>query len=294
MDKMRRILVHVCKDRAAPQRAQFVQSITSHFGDRGDDEVEVNCSLEKNQFIISRAEKGQGTPLKRPAFCPIKHLSVAEAAAIPLDVQQRGVDVGVAIILQTANERVLLTRRAKELRIFPNVWVPPAAGGRPQGIAGGNWTETGTGGSFSKDPGTLGVGVSSHAVQRTSSETSHRHLHAAAVLPLSPAAPGDSCVTGVSEPVSGRGQRLSVGRQPAGQSRRVRRGRRGRRGSAARPAEQHQCVAGLPRRSSERLRSASGNVGQPGASQRPGRGAGQHRDQVCPGGVAADPGDPDP
>ncbi|XP_037639601.1 nucleoside diphosphate-linked moiety X motif 17 [Sebastes umbrosus] len=125
MDKMRRILVHVCKDRAAPQRAHFVQSITGHFSDCGDDEVEVNCSLEKNQFVLYRGDKGQGTPLKRPAFCPIKHLSVTEAAAIPLDVQQRGVDVGVAIILQTANQRVLLTRRAKELHVFPNVWVPP-------------------------------------------------------------------------------------------------------------------------------------------------------------------------
>lgn len=125
MDKMRRILVHVCKDRAAPQRAHFVQSITGHFSDGGEDEVEVDCSLEKNQFILYRGDKGQGTPLKRPAFCPIKHLSVTEAAAIPLDVQQRGVDVGVAIILQTANQRVLLTRRANELRIFPNVWVPP-------------------------------------------------------------------------------------------------------------------------------------------------------------------------
>uniref|UniRef100_A0A3B4WL38 Nudix hydrolase domain-containing protein n=1 Tax=Seriola lalandi dorsalis TaxID=1841481 RepID=A0A3B4WL38_SERLL len=87
------------------------QSITGHFMDGGDDEVEVNCSLEKNQFILFRGDKGQGIPLK--------------AAAIPLDVQQRGVDVGVAILLQTANQRVLLTRRAKELRIFPNVWVPP-------------------------------------------------------------------------------------------------------------------------------------------------------------------------
>ncbi|KAI3360808.1 hypothetical protein L3Q82_012881, partial [Scortum barcoo] len=125
MDKAKRILVYVCKDRAAPQRAQFVQSITGHFSDRGDDEVEVNCSLEKNQFVLSKGDQGQGIPLRRPAFCPIKHLSVTEAAAIPLDVQQRGVDVGVAIILQTANQRVLLTRRAKELRIFPNVWVPP-------------------------------------------------------------------------------------------------------------------------------------------------------------------------
>ncbi|GAA6232409.1 nucleoside diphosphate-linked moiety X motif 17-like [Lates japonicus] len=125
MDKVRRILVCVCKERASPQRAPFVQSITGHFIDGGDDEVEVNCSLENNQFVVFRGEKGGGVPLKRPAFCPIKHLSVTEAAAIPLDVQQRGVDVGVAVLLQTANQRVLLTRRAKELRIFPNVWVPP-------------------------------------------------------------------------------------------------------------------------------------------------------------------------
>ncbi|XP_051255332.1 nucleoside diphosphate-linked moiety X motif 17 [Dicentrarchus labrax] len=101
------------------------QSVTGQFSDGGADEVEVNCSLEKNQFILYRGDKERGVPLKRPAFCPIKHLSVTEAAAIPLDVQQRGIDVGVAIILQTANQRVLLTRRAKELRIFPNVWVPP-------------------------------------------------------------------------------------------------------------------------------------------------------------------------
>ncbi|XP_024858710.1 nucleoside diphosphate-linked moiety X motif 17 isoform X2 [Kryptolebias marmoratus] len=101
MEKVRRILVYVCKDRAAPQRAQFLQSVTGHFSDGGDDEVE------------------------RPSFCPIKHLSPTEAAAIPLDVRQRGVDVGVAILLQTANQRVLLTRRAKQLRIFPNIWVPP-------------------------------------------------------------------------------------------------------------------------------------------------------------------------
>ncbi|XP_068425805.1 nucleoside diphosphate-linked moiety X motif 17 [Clinocottus analis] len=122
MDKVRRVLVHVCGEQAAPQRALFVQSVTGHFSNEGDDEVEVSCSLEKRQFILYR---GGGTTLKRPTFCPIKHLSVMEAAAIPLAVQQRGVDVGVAIILQTANQRVLLTRRAKELRIFPNVWVPP-------------------------------------------------------------------------------------------------------------------------------------------------------------------------
>ncbi|XP_055019590.1 nucleoside diphosphate-linked moiety X motif 17 isoform X3 [Boleophthalmus pectinirostris] len=88
METLRRVLVFVAKDlqRSSPQKVQFLQ---------------------------------------RPSFCPIKHLSVTEAAAIPLDVRQRGVDVGVAILLQTSNQRLLLTRRAKHLRIFPNVWVPP-------------------------------------------------------------------------------------------------------------------------------------------------------------------------
>ncbi|XP_041650322.1 nucleoside diphosphate-linked moiety X motif 17 isoform X3 [Cheilinus undulatus] len=102
-----------------------LKSLTGHFSDGGDDEVEVTYSLEKNQFLLSRGETGRRVPLKRPAFCPIKHLSAKEATAIPLDIQERGVDVGVAILLQTTNQRVLLTRRANELRIFPNVWVPP-------------------------------------------------------------------------------------------------------------------------------------------------------------------------
>lgn len=124
-DVMKRILVHVCRDQMAPQRAQFVQSLTGHLGEGEADEVQVSCSLEKNRFVLRRGAGGGALRLKRPPFCPIKHLSVTEAAALPLDVKQRGIDVGVAILLQTANQRVLLTRRAEELRIFPNVWVPP-------------------------------------------------------------------------------------------------------------------------------------------------------------------------
>uniref|UniRef100_A0A1A8Q1M0 m7GpppN-mRNA hydrolase NUDT17 n=1 Tax=Nothobranchius rachovii TaxID=451742 RepID=A0A1A8Q1M0_9TELE len=125
MNKVRRILVYVWRDRAAPQQAPFLQSVTGFFTDGGDDEVEVNCLLEKNQFILSEGDRGHRIRLKRPSFCPIKHLSASESAVIPLDVEQRGVDVGVAVLLQTVNQRVLLTQRAKHLRIFPNVWVPP-------------------------------------------------------------------------------------------------------------------------------------------------------------------------
>lgn len=37
----------------------------------------------------------------------------------------RGVDLGVAVILQSSDQTVLLTRRTCTLRISPNLWVPP-------------------------------------------------------------------------------------------------------------------------------------------------------------------------
>jgi len=37
----------------------------------------------------------------------------------------RGVDVGVAIILESSDELILITKRSQKMRTFPNVWVPP-------------------------------------------------------------------------------------------------------------------------------------------------------------------------
>lgn len=123
MDKLRRVLVYVAKDRSSPQKVPFLQSVLGLL-EAADDELKVDFKLEQNHFILFRDSTNQ-VPLRRPSFCPIKHLSVTEAATIPLDVRERGVDVGVAILLQSSNQRLLLTRRAKDLRIFPNVWVPP-------------------------------------------------------------------------------------------------------------------------------------------------------------------------
>ncbi|XP_058863490.1 nucleoside diphosphate-linked moiety X motif 17-like isoform X4 [Acipenser ruthenus] len=86
MAKVRRVLVYLSKENSLPRCVEFVQ---------------------------------------RPSFCPFKHLSVSEASMLPLDILDRGVDVGVAVLLQSANQKVLLTRRASSLAIFPNVWVPP-------------------------------------------------------------------------------------------------------------------------------------------------------------------------
>uniref|UniRef100_G1QBF9 m7GpppN-mRNA hydrolase NUDT17 n=1 Tax=Myotis lucifugus TaxID=59463 RepID=G1QBF9_MYOLU len=37
----------------------------------------------------------------------------------------RGVDLGVAVVLQSSDQTVLLTRRTRTLRVSPNLWVPP-------------------------------------------------------------------------------------------------------------------------------------------------------------------------
>ncbi|KAI2654974.1 Nucleoside diphosphate-linked moiety X motif 17 [Labeo rohita] len=125
MEKVRKILVHLSKENAAPQCARFVQSITGHFVGSVEDQATVSCSLENNRFIVCDRLCDGGVPLKRASFCPIKYLSHSEADSLPQDTLSRGVDVGVAVLLQSANQRLLLTRRASSLRIFPNVWVPP-------------------------------------------------------------------------------------------------------------------------------------------------------------------------
>ncbi|KAG8545216.1 hypothetical protein GDO81_021212 [Engystomops pustulosus] len=101
--------------------------VTGFYGTENPDGVTVNCGLDHNRFIISdRPFNGsRKAELQRPAFCPIKNLSAEQAASLPEEISGRGVDVGVAILLESVNKRILLTRRSKGLHIFPNVWVPP-------------------------------------------------------------------------------------------------------------------------------------------------------------------------
>lgn len=127
MESAKRILVYLRKETSLLQCAKFMQGITGHYASGSRDWATVNCGLDHNQFIISdRPFSGsRAVELQRPAFCPIKNLTADQAASLPEEIRGRGVDVGVAILLQSVNRRILLTRRSKELRIFPNVWVPP-------------------------------------------------------------------------------------------------------------------------------------------------------------------------
>ncbi|XP_073495426.1 nucleoside diphosphate-linked moiety X motif 17 isoform X2 [Phyllobates terribilis] len=127
MESAKRVLVYLRKETSLLQCAKFVQGVTGHFAPGGQDRATVNCGLDHNQFIISDQpfRGSRKAQLQRPSFCPIKNLTVEQAMSLPEELTSRGVDVGVAVLVQSVNKRVLLTRRAKELRIFPNVWVPP-------------------------------------------------------------------------------------------------------------------------------------------------------------------------
>ena len=62
---------------------------------------------------------------QHPSGCPCRFLTPADIANIPTSCKSRGVAVGVAVLLQSSDGHILLTRRAQHMRTFPSVWVPP-------------------------------------------------------------------------------------------------------------------------------------------------------------------------
>lgn len=67
----------------------------------------------------------QGLRLEHAQGCPCRFLTSTDIANIASETKSQGVVVGVAVILQSSDRHVLLTRRAKHMRTFPGVWVPP-------------------------------------------------------------------------------------------------------------------------------------------------------------------------
>lgn len=70
---------------------------------------------------------------QRPPFCPFAALDQQPRPPGTELPTSRGVDLGVAIILQSSDQTVLLTRRTRTLRVSPNLWVPP--GELPEDLA---------------------------------------------------------------------------------------------------------------------------------------------------------------
>ena len=83
--------------------------------------------LRENKLILSKDSPSSASAslLTPPPFCPMHCLSPADKSLLPASTVQRGVNVGVVVILESRDGEVLVTRRAKHMRTFPGIWVPP-------------------------------------------------------------------------------------------------------------------------------------------------------------------------
>ncbi|XP_057577371.1 nucleoside diphosphate-linked moiety X motif 17 isoform X2 [Hippopotamus amphibius kiboko] len=111
------------------QSVSFAQSVCGLLGaGPGLGPWPTHCSFKRAQLVLSdRPFPGASArlPLQRPLFCPFAALDQqprAPGAELPTN---RGVDLGVAILLQSSDQTVLLTRRTRTLNVSPNLWVPP-------------------------------------------------------------------------------------------------------------------------------------------------------------------------
>ncbi|XP_047399360.1 nucleoside diphosphate-linked moiety X motif 17 isoform X2 [Sciurus carolinensis] len=112
-----------------PQSVSFAQSVCGLLGaGPGLGPWPTYCSLKRGRLVLSNRpfpDAFARLPLQRPPYCPFAALDLpcrTSGSELPMN---RGVDLGVATILQSSDQTVLLTRRTRNLRVSPNLWVPP-------------------------------------------------------------------------------------------------------------------------------------------------------------------------
>ncbi|XP_065761527.1 nucleoside diphosphate-linked moiety X motif 17 isoform X1 [Muntiacus reevesi] len=113
-----------------PESVSFAQSVCGLLGaGSGLGPWPTHCGLKRGQLVLSdKPFPGASArlPLQRPPFCPFAALDQQpRAPGVELPPSGRGVDLGVAVILQSSDQTVLLTRRTSTLKVSPNLWVPP-------------------------------------------------------------------------------------------------------------------------------------------------------------------------
>ena len=126
---MKRVLTYLLGFKhSVPIEASFLQSLVCLFHEKTDDinEARVGCTLTDDRLILSsRCHEKANYILRCASYCPIKHITNQQSNQIPENVKSSGIAVAVVILLESRDNFVLLTKRSKNMRTFPNVWVPP-------------------------------------------------------------------------------------------------------------------------------------------------------------------------
>jgi len=73
----------------------------------------------EQDYLLTRI----GHFLQHSPECPLWRLHQCSTPATPS--QERGIYVGVAVLVESFDSHVLMTQRSDHMRSFPRAWVPP-------------------------------------------------------------------------------------------------------------------------------------------------------------------------
>ncbi|CAF1206518.1 unnamed protein product [Rotaria sordida] len=89
--------------------------------------VNVDISYENDQLIIQRNDKSI-ILFRRPSYCPFTNLYLQNNSSTISDNPLNSIAVGIVVLYESHDQRILITRRASHMRTFPSCWVCPGGG----------------------------------------------------------------------------------------------------------------------------------------------------------------------
>ncbi|XP_045216681.2 nucleoside diphosphate-linked moiety X motif 17-like [Mercenaria mercenaria] len=124
-----RVLVYLENQQSGSfTKAHFTECIVDFIDKQNKEGVCLGLvELRDGKLHISSADKDNKdtVKIKHPPFCPIHHMTDENKSSLPPDIYSRGIDCGAAVILESGDGQIFLTRRGDHLRTFPGIWVPP-------------------------------------------------------------------------------------------------------------------------------------------------------------------------
>lgn len=128
----RRVQIKLKKSITSPVEsvAQFGECIIKYFGFSEKGSGYIGFSYKNDELTLYGLEDGIDQPdhsvlIKHASLCPAFHLKRSEYETLPKELKDRGVNIGVAVLLTSVDNHILVTRRASHMRTFPGIWVPP-------------------------------------------------------------------------------------------------------------------------------------------------------------------------
>ncbi|CAF1220292.1 unnamed protein product [Adineta ricciae] len=105
---------------------EFVTPLVQQLKPNSED-VNVDIHFEDGQLTIQRNDISK-ILFRRPPYCPFTNLYFQNNSSIISVNPSNAIMVGVVILFECHDSRVLLTRRASHMRTYPSCWVCPGGG----------------------------------------------------------------------------------------------------------------------------------------------------------------------